>query len=232
MWMRLKLLIPFYTEAGPINVLKGCLPLWPWVSTSPQRTYELCNYHTRDTVDRLVKNRINFVTAGWSVGLSIEAEKIQREQVRTFTAACHRRSLKVCFYISWNGLFWRSMFEDVPQSREWLRLDADGSPIRDFMISERYMGCVNNPGWWRYLKKKVALAVHAGADAIFFDNCDSSCYCRHCRRRFRQYARKHFGHATALERTKAQWTREWLDRTLLGAGETDSAKKRHYGMID
>lgn len=199
LWINSQPINMVYTEAGPANVLKACMTQWPWIKNYPRQAHELSNYYSEETVDRLANGGINFVMAGWSVGFSLAAEDIQRELVTKFTAACHRRNLKVGFYLSWCNMFWENMFHDEPHSKDWLRLEPDGSPaivaFDGIKYPERYTVCVNNPGWWRYLKKKVALAVAAGADTIYFDNVGSSCYCRHCRKLFRKFAKKRFGRA-------------------------------------
>jgi len=193
-------LIPVYTEAGPMNVLKACISGWPWILRSPRNTYEWCTYYREETADRLASAGVNFVVAGWSCGFSLKADAIQHDQVTAFTAACHKRNVQVGFYVSWNGLFWENMFEDEPRSKDWIRVDHDGTPMRYFRRPERYMGCVNHPGWWAYLKRKVGLGLKAGADAIFFDNTGTTCYCVHCRRLFRAYAKKRFGRASEMPR--------------------------------
>lgn len=69
------------------------------------------------------------------------------------------------------------MFEQVPESKEWVRLDREGKPAPYGAASypkigrvTRYMARIAHPGWREYLKRRVDLALDAGADGIFYDN--------------------------------------------------------------
>jgi len=68
------------------------------------------------------------------------------------------------------------MFEQVPESKEWVRHGADGktTPYGAASYSKmgrvtRHMARIGHPGWQEYLRR-VELAIDAGADGIFYDN--------------------------------------------------------------
>jgi len=198
-WAERGRIIPLYTEAGPVNVLKGCLSNWPWITKSPEQVHRWCNYYSsEETVRRLKNDSVNFIMAGWSVGFSTEAERIQRELVSGFIKRCHASGIRVGTYLSWSNLFWESMFEDVPASKTWCRLDPAGEPFRAFGRETRYMACVNKKGWWDHLKERVSSALETDTDMIFFDNMRVWCYCRECQALFRKHTKRILGKAYGL----------------------------------
>jgi hypothetical protein len=74
-------------------------------------------------------------------------------------------------------MFWEDMFENVPESKDWVRMGADGKPTPYGAASygkmgriTRYMARLAHPGWRGYLKKRIDLAIDAGADGISYDN--------------------------------------------------------------
>ena len=197
-WAERGRIIPLYTEAGPINVLKGCLSKWP-IMRSPAQIHRWCNlYNREDIVRELKRESVNFVMAGWSVGFSLEAEAIQRDLVSDFIKRCHASGIRVGTYLSWSNLFWESMFEAVPESKTWCRLDSAGEPEKLFGLEPRRAACVNNNGWWRALKKRVSLALASETDMIFLDNVCGACHCSCCKALFRAYTKKVLGKAYSL----------------------------------
>jgi hypothetical protein len=72
------------------------------------------------------------------------------------------------------------MYEHVPESRNWVSFGADGKPVPyeagDYTKMgrvTRYMADLSKSGWREYLKKRIDLAIDAGADGIMYDNCFS-----------------------------------------------------------
>ena len=69
------------------------------------------------------------------------------------------------------------MFQNVPESKAWLLLSG-GKPVPygagDYTKMgrvTRYMADLSKPGWRAYMKKRIDLAIDAGADGIMYDNC-------------------------------------------------------------
>ncbi len=131
-WAERGRIIPLYTEAGPINVLKASLSKWPQIIKAPELTHKWCNYYSPDTIRWLKESHLNFIMVGWSVGFSIKAEKIQRDLVTEFINKCHAEGINVGLYICWANMFWQSMFEDVPESRKWCAVGPDGKTMKKY----------------------------------------------------------------------------------------------------
>lgn len=69
------------------------------------------------------------------------------------------------------------MFKKVPESRNWVAIGKNGKPVpygaaayKKLGYISRYMANLANPGWQAHLRKRVSLAIDAGADGINFDN--------------------------------------------------------------
>ena len=83
---------------------------------------------------------------------------------------CHKYGIRVLAYESVANMFWEEMFQNVPESKDWLLL-SDGKPVPygagDYTKMgrvTRYMADLSKPGWREYMRKRIDLAVEAGAD--------------------------------------------------------------------
>ena len=80
-------------------------------------------------------------------------------------------------YQSFANMFWEDMYEHVPESRSWASIGKDGKPVPysagDYSKMgrvTRYMADTSNPEWRAYLRKRIDLAIDAGADGVMYDN--------------------------------------------------------------
>ena len=165
-------------DGGRIETAKAILSGWPGFNPPiPDNLYTMSNWYNLDTIHLLRDGGINVAWVTFSNGFSIPAEQNHREQLRRYIAECHRQGIHVIAYESVANIFWEDMFERVPESRNWVQMGADGKPIPygsgDYSKMgrvTRYMADLGNPGWRDYLKKRVDLAIDAGADALMYDN--------------------------------------------------------------
>ena len=165
-------------DGGRIEVAKAMLSGWPGFNPPlPDNIYTMANWYDPRTVQLLRDAGINVAWVTFSNGFSIPTEREHQEQLRRYIAECHRAGIHVIAYESVANIFWEDMFEHVPESRGWIRMGEDGKPVPygsgDYSKMgrvTRYMADLSNPGWRDYLKKRVDLAIDAGADALMYDN--------------------------------------------------------------
>jgi hypothetical protein len=165
-------------DGGRLETAKAMLSGWPGFNPPlPDRIDSMTNWYAPRTVELLSQARVNTIWVTFSVGFSLPAERGQQEELRRYIAACHRAGIRVFAYQSIANLFWEDMFEQVPESKDWVRLDREGKPTPYGAASyskmgrvTRYMARIAHPGWLDYLKQRVDLALDAGADGIFYDN--------------------------------------------------------------
>jgi hypothetical protein len=165
-------------DGGRIETAKATLCGWPGFNPPiPDNVFTMSNWYDLETIHLLRDAGINVASVTFSNGFSIPTEQNHREQLRRYIAECHRQGIHVIAYESVANIFWEDMFEHVPESRHWIQLGADGKPVPygsgDYAKVgrvTRYMADLGNLQWREYLKKRVDLAVEAGADGIIYDN--------------------------------------------------------------
>ncbi|MGA3325112.1 MAG: alpha-amylase family protein [Terriglobia bacterium] len=165
-------------DGGRIEAAKAMLSGWPGFNPPiPDNVYTMSNWYDPQTIHLLRDAGINVAWVTFSNGFSIPTEEKHREQLRRYIAECHRQGIHVIAYESVANVFWEDMFEQVPESRDWVQKDSDGKPVPygsgDYTKMgrvTRYMADLGNPQWRDYLKKRVDLAIDAGADALMYDN--------------------------------------------------------------
>jgi hypothetical protein len=113
---------------------------------------------------------INWAWVTWSTGFSPSTELQQREVVGRYITLCHQSHIRVTAYISIGNMFWRDMFEHLPSSIAWTKVDFRGGPVSYMGHPTRYMADLTNPGWIELQRKRVEAAARAGADALWIDN--------------------------------------------------------------
>lgn len=165
-------------DGGRIETAKAVLSGWPGFNPPfPDNVYTMSNWYNLDTLHSLRDAGINVAWVTFSNGFSIPTEQNHREQLKRYIAECHRQGIHVIAYESVSNIFWEDMFQQVPESKDWVQMGADGKPVPygsgDYSKMgrvTRYMADLANPGWRDYLKKRVDLAIDAGADALMYDN--------------------------------------------------------------
>lgn len=185
--MRPRFWIPFYTEAGPINAIKGIIGNWPYLASNPAAVHQCCNGYTPETVKRLNREGVNVVFVSWSVGFSMEAEKVQRDLLLPFVKECRHQDIKVIPYLCSVTMFHEEFFKTCPEAKTWKQLDVTGRPILYHNLRQRMQGCLRQPEWRRYVRRKICLAIEAALDGIYLDNPMNRCYCARCRKQFQAF---------------------------------------------
>lgn len=109
-------------DGGRIEACKGFLsgwtyfnPPWPDVIDATTRWYD------PQTVELAERMGYNFLWLTFSAGFSIARERGQWEELRHYTAACHKQNIKVAAYTSSTNMFTDDMLAHVP--------DVDGMDI-------------------------------------------------------------------------------------------------------
>ena len=165
-------------DGGRIETAKAMLSGWPGFNPPvPDFIESMTNWYTPPTVQLLVDAHVNTIWVTFSNGFSIETERGHMAQLKKYIEQCHRQGIRVLAYQSIANMFWEDMFERVPESKDWVRMNADGKPTpysagayAKLGRVTRYMARIAHPGWQEYLSKRVDLALDAGADGIFYDN--------------------------------------------------------------
>ena len=165
-------------DGGRLETAKAMLSGWPGFNPPvPDLVDTMTNWYSPRTLDLLQQAGINTIWVTFSVGFSNPTERGNQEQLRNYIAECHRRGIHVLAYESIANLFWEDMFEKVPESKNWVRVDAQGKPTpygagayQKVGRITRYMARLDEPAWRAYLRQRVDLALDAGADGIFYDN--------------------------------------------------------------
>ena len=165
-------------DGGAIETSKAFLSGWPGFNPPiPDYAYTMTNWYDLRTVDLLREASFSVIWVTFSNGFSIPTERPHQEQVRRYIDECHRQGIHVMAYESIANLFWEDMYEHVPESRNWVSFGADGKPVPygagDYTKMgrvTRYMADLSKSGWREYLKKRIDLAIDAGADGVIYDN--------------------------------------------------------------
>ncbi|NUQ64313.1 MAG: hypothetical protein HUU20_17735 [Pirellulales bacterium] len=184
-------------DGGPAEVCKAFMSGWEQIR-HPDAVLPCATYYCDATIAMLQQAQINWVWVTWSVGFAYESEAVQRRLVAPFVAKCRDAGIRVSAYVSLTNMFIDDMTAHVPRSAEWVQLEADGAP-RPYGAAKydgkptRIIACLNNPEWLEYSRQRIASAVAAGADAIFYDNCIQGCKCRICRDKFAEFTRSLYG---------------------------------------
>ena len=156
-------------DGGPAEAEKARVTPFGMSDANLAVMRDLYDRHGETMIARLKEAGYDSVWITWSNGWSIEQEAEQRRQCKRIIEMCHRNGIKVTAYMSLTNMFWKEMFKQVPESREWVAM-KDGKPALYGSSPNRYLADINHPGWRRYVKRRMAMALDAGVDAIFYDN--------------------------------------------------------------
>lgn len=165
-------------DGGPIETAKAMLSGWPGFNPPvPDYLYTMTNWYDPSTVRLLREARLNLIWVTFSNGFSNSTERFQQELLRRYIDECHRQGIRVMAYESIANMFWEDMYLNVPESRSWAAIGKNGQPVpygaaqyKAMGRVTRYMADLSNPGWRAYLRKRIDLALDAGADGVIYDN--------------------------------------------------------------
>ncbi|MBN2302550.1 MAG: beta-galactosidase, partial [Lentisphaerae bacterium] len=150
--------------------------------------------NSEDAVRRMADAGINFIISRYFKGFGLEAEAPDLAYARKQIKWCRRYGIRYIAYVQCLTLVSETFFKEVPQSREWLRHEADGSVPRyadEAPASWRMEPAIYHQGFIEYLKQVITRAIgQDGADGIMLDNMQAHpCYCSACQQSFRNYVR-------------------------------------------
>ncbi len=165
-------------DGGRIETAKAMLSGWPGFNPpDPNRVDTMTNWYQPETVRFLREAGVNMIWVTFSNGFSIQTEAPHQQQVRRYIDECHRQGIRVMAYESIANMFWEDMNQYVPESVNWTHLGKDGKPTRysagDYTKMgriTRYMADLKKPEWRAYLRRRIDLALDAGADGVIYDN--------------------------------------------------------------
>lgn len=88
-------------------------------------------------------------------------------------------------------------WEQTPRSRDWLAVDRAGNPLRpwgtDGQYPQRYLACVNQPGWRAHNREALARLITTGVVGVFWDDAfPFACQCQVCQQHFREWLSKRY----------------------------------------
>ena len=171
------------------------------------------NSYSENVINVAKEVNANFILLSFT-GTSGKTEKWQWKLLPDFIQKAHDQGLQVSFYMKLTNLMWKPLFFERPESKDWIMVYQDGTPALYLGAPYRYLGCLNNPGWRKFLKEMIDSAIGYGPDALFYDNCFIpsmrkgsreegsaeawACYCDTCRQHFRSYTGETLGWECAL----------------------------------
>lgn len=138
---------------------------------SPQQRADYLREHGPAMIARLKELGVNFVMIHGYRGAGFEAERQSMRDAAEFARRYREAGLRVGVYATSGTFFWDRFFQDVPQAKDWLVLDAQGKPIPYGSQAFRYYFDRNHPEVQAHQRNAVRFAVEEiGADLIHFDN--------------------------------------------------------------
>ncbi|MBI5394922.1 MAG: hypothetical protein HZA91_06440 [Verrucomicrobia bacterium] len=195
-------------DGGPVEVCKAFMSGWEQIR-HPDAILPCATEYNDATIAMLKRARINWIWVTWSVGFSYPSEAVQRRLVAPFIAKCRAAGIRVSAYVSLTNMFIDDMVKNEPRSADWMQVEADGTP-RPYSAAKydgkptRIIACLNNPEWLEYSKQRIASAVAAGVDAIFYDNSFHGCKCRLCQEKFAGFTKSLYGQPLPVPGIKTQ----------------------------
>ena len=158
-------------DVGPLEAEKGRLTGWPnFTADDPRQVLKATrDWYNPRTIEFLKKAHINWVWVTWSNGFSPATEREQQEIIARYIELCHQNNIRVAAYFSVGNMFWKDMFEKVPESITWVDRLEDGNP-RFYSPPNRYMADIAHPAWLQLQRQRVEAAARVGADAFWIDN--------------------------------------------------------------
>jgi hypothetical protein len=158
-------------DGGPLEAEKGILTGWVnYTRDDPRQVLKATrDWYNPRTIEFLRKAHINWVWVTCSNGFSPATERAQQETLTRYIELCHQNNIRVAAYFSVGNMFWKDMFEKVPESIAWVDRLEDGSP-RFYTRPNRYMADIAHPDWLKLQRQRVEAAARAGTDAFWIDN--------------------------------------------------------------
>ncbi len=122
-------------------------------------------------------------------GMGWEVEKNDFPNVKKFVDNCHKHGVIALAYVQFATLYYEVMQKEIPDIESWAAVDDRGDKYMYSTSYFRWIPCINNEAWIRYMEKILTIALtEGGFDGIMFDNCFAyACYCPRCEAAFRKH---------------------------------------------
>ena len=137
---------------------------------------------------------VNFVMMHCYKGGGLEAERESMADAVRFSKRCHDAGLRVGVYNYSGAFIWERFFKEMPQAKDWVVTNADGSPKTYGRATYRYYWNRNHPEAQTFYRKLVRFAIEdIQSDLIHFDNYSvGPGHDSFSVKRFREYLRDNF----------------------------------------
>lgn len=163
---------------------------------------------SEDTVRKLAARGINYIRTSFFKGFGLKAEAEEIAIAKRFIKLCHKYGIKVQTYVQFGSISRETMLLEEPDAEDWMAKTGAGE-LLTMTYGHQYfrpMPCFTKPGWWKYLRKVLKVAIReAKADAIGFDNVGlavepETCRCTCCKREFIAYLNRKYNFAAKAGR--------------------------------
>jgi hypothetical protein len=126
--------------------------------------------HSEEAVQKLKELGVTMAIIHFYKGFGLEAEKKQMEDAKKLASLCKKYGLRVGVYIG-STIGYETMLAEKPEAKDWFVPDYFGKPVRYFDQSFRKRVYFMHPGYIKYMKEVIRIAVQdLKADLIHFDN--------------------------------------------------------------
>jgi len=168
-------------------------------TASPKDEDDYVRFHTRENIDAMYELGIRMPKRFHLFkGFGLKHEWPEIKKTIECAKYLHEKGMRISVYVG-GTLFADTFFKEVPEARNWLRIDQSGHPITYSGYQMfRYFACLNHPDYRAYIKKVLDIALYeVEADEIFFDNQilryePRSCRCEYCIRHLREMVRRKY----------------------------------------
>ncbi|MCX7885928.1 MAG: hypothetical protein N3B01_01545 [Verrucomicrobiae bacterium] len=141
-----------------------------YTPTAEQRAaYE--REQSEEMISKLKSLGVNFVMIHCYKGAGLRAERDSMADAVKFAELCRRHGLHVGCYTYSGAFLWELFFKEMPQAKDWVVLNPDGSPVTYGRASYRYYWNRNHPDAQEFYRNIVRFAVEEiRTDLVHFDN--------------------------------------------------------------
>jgi hypothetical protein len=143
----------------------------PHYDPTPEQVAAWQREHSPEMIARLKDLGVNLVIIHCYKGAGLKAEKESMAEAVRFAQLIHEAGLRVGVYNYSGAFLWELFFQEMPEARDWIVLNAEGNPIPYGRALYRYYWNRNHPDAQRFYQGIVRFAVEeVKADLIYFDN--------------------------------------------------------------
>ena len=145
--------------------------------------------HTDELIKKAHDIGINTIYTHFFKGFGLEYEKEEMENTRRLVENAHKYGIKVLGYCQLNSLYSETIPFELPEYKNMVARDSDGSMVTLGTGYYRYKCCFSSREFIEYIKKVIEYGIKdIGLDGFHFDNSlNYPCSCERCRQKFIDY---------------------------------------------